>query len=141
MYCPKCSHQASPNTNVRLCPGCGLWLQGVAALVANDGFFTQGAEMEPKPRRSMVKRGALLGATLFFFVILLLVLTLARRPFSGDAGAVLFINLLIWLALMAIIGVSGFLKRLFTKIFNVFSEEDPSTAKKIAYTLPATYSS
>ncbi|HEU0185653.1 MAG TPA: hypothetical protein VFS27_10095 [Blastocatellia bacterium] len=112
----------------------------MAALVANDGFFAQGAETAPKPRRSMVKRGALLGATLFFLATLLVVLTLASNPFSGDAGVVLFINFFIWLALMAIIGVSGFLKRLFTKVFNIFSEEDPLPSKKIAYTLPAAYS-
>jgi hypothetical protein len=140
MYCPRCSHNAAPNTDVRFCPGCGLWLQGVAALVANDGFFAQGAEPAPKPRRSMVKRGALLGATMFPLVTLLLALTTSRNPMSGEPGLVVFVNFFIWLALMAIIGVSGYLKRLFTNIFNIFSEEDPSPAKKIAYTLPAAYS-
>ena len=132
MYCPRCSHNAAPNTNVRFCPGCGLWLQGVTELVANDGFFTQGAETAPKPRRSMVKRGALLGATLGF-ISCFWVLVADGAKFVPVAVAILC-----WLALMALIGVSGYVKRLFTKIF---SEEEPSPSKKIASsrgpTLPA----
>lgn len=139
MYCPRCSNRAGPDNNVRFCPGCGLWLQGVAELVANDGFFTQGAETTPKPRRSLAKRGALLGATLFFLVTLLLALSTSNRPFSGEPGLVLTVNFFIWLALMAIIGVSGYLKRLINSIFNIFSEEGPSPSKKIAYTSPAVY--
>ena len=46
-----------------------------------------------------------------------------------------------WVALMTLIGVSGYVKRLFTKIF---SEEEPSAPKKIASprgaALPAAYS-
>jgi hypothetical protein len=133
MYCPRCSHHAAPNSNVRFCPGCGLWLQGVAALVANDGFFTQGAETPPKPRRSMVKRGALLGATLMLIPILMIFPVVRHGPWENAPTA--FIGA--WLALMTLIGVSGYVKRLFTKIF---SEEEPSPSKKIAYTLPATYS-
>ncbi len=37
-----------------------------------------------------------------------------------------------WIALMTLIGVSGYLKRLITKIFNIFSEEESSSSKKIA---------
>jgi hypothetical protein len=129
MYCPKCSHQVVSN-NVRYCPGCGLWLHGVAEMVANNGVFAAGEESSPKPRRSMVKRGALLGATLFFLVSLLIVLAVARNPFRGEPALVLFVNFIIWLALMAIIGVAGYLKRLVTKIFNIFSEEGPSPSKK-----------
>lgn len=133
MYCPRCSHHAAPNTNVRFCPGCGLWLQGVAELVANDGFFTRDVETAPKPRRSMVKRGALLGATLMF-IPLLMVLPIVRHGPWEKAPISFFFT---WLALMALIGVSGYVKRLFTKIF---SEEEPSPSKKLAYTLPVAYS-
>jgi hypothetical protein len=57
---------------------------------------------------------------------------------------VLFVSFIIWLALMAIISVSGYLKRLITSIFNIFSEEEPSPSKKITPSrgpaLPAAYS-
>src|SRR5262245_56990643 len=124
MYCPKCSQQTASN-NVRYCPGCGLWLPGVAELIANNGVFAPNGEEAPKPRRSMVKRGALLGATLMFISFFL---TLAILP-PGDKEAVLIVFFFYWVALMALINVSGYLKRLFTKIF---SEEEPSPSKKIA---------
>jgi hypothetical protein len=109
-----------------------LWLQGVAELVANDGFITQGAETTPKPRRSLVKRGALLGAMLMFIGGLFI--TLPANDLRGDKA--LFAFFFYGVALMLLIGVSGYVKRLFTKIF---SEEAPSPSKKITYTLPATH--
>jgi len=130
MYCPRCSHQAASD-NVRFCPGCGLWLQGVAELVANNCLFTRGDEAEPKPRRSLVKRGALLGATLGFISCFWVLL--ATGPKSGPVAVAVFC----WLALMTLIGVSGYVKRLFTKIF---SEEESPPLKKITYTLPSAYS-
>jgi len=133
MYCPKCSHQAASN-NVRFCPGCGFRLEGVAELLANNGVFTADEEKPPKPRRSMVKRGALLGATLMFIGQLFILLAL-----NGRKAEIAF--LFYPIALILLIGVSGYLKRLITKIF---SEEEPSPSKKIASprgpTLPAAYS-
>ena len=140
MYCPKCSYQAVSN-NVRYCPGCGLWLHGVAEMVANNGVFAAGEESSPKPRRSMVRRGALLGATLMF-IGTPLILTL--MPYGWKRGPELIAFFFYWVALIAFIGVSGYLKRLITKIFNIFSEEEFSPSKKIASprgpTLPAAYS-
>lgn len=134
MYCPRCSHQAASD-NVRFCPGCGLWLQGVAELVANNCLFTRGDEAEPKPRRSLVKRGALLGATLGFISCFWVLL--ATGPKSAPVAVAVFC----WLALLTLIGVSGYVKRLTSKIF---SEEEPSPSKKIASprgpTLPSAYS-
>jgi hypothetical protein len=124
MYCPKCSHQTASN-NVRFCPGCGFRLDGVAELLANNGVFAPDEEGPPKPRRSMVKRGALLGATLMFIGGLLVMMPLAR-PGSGDLGVAYIIY---GVALISLIGMSSYLKRLFTKIF---SEEGPSPSKKIA---------
>jgi len=95
----------------------------VTELVANDGFFTQGAETAPKPRRSMVKRGALLGATLGFISCFWVLVAI------GAESAPMVVAILCWLALMALIGVSGYVQRLFNKIF---SEEEPSPPKKIA---------
>jgi hypothetical protein len=111
-------------------------LDGVAELLANNGVFAEAEETPPKPRRSMVKRGALLGATLMFIITLLLSSDLSRR---ADEAAVIYSCF--WLALMALIGVSGYVKRLFAKIF---SEEEPSPPKKIASprgpALPSAYS-
>ena len=133
MYCPKCSYQAVSN-NVRYCPGCGLWLHGVAEMVSNNGVFTADEEKPPKPRRSMVKRGALLGVTLMFIGQLFILLAL-----NGKKAEIAF--LFYPIALILLIGVSGYLKRLITKIF---SEEEPSPSKKSAPprgpTLSAAYS-
>jgi hypothetical protein len=79
----------------------------------------------------MVKRGALLGATLMFLPTFLIVLYS-----TGPKSSLTALAFFLWLALMTLIGVSGYVKRLFTKIF---SEEAPSPSKKITYTLPAAY--
>jgi hypothetical protein len=132
MYCPKCSHHAVSN-NVRFCPGCGFRIDGVAELIANNGVFAAGEESSPKPRRSMVKRGALLGATLMFISSFLI---LEGYPVKSQRPMLI----ITWGALMALIGVSGYVKRLISKIF---SEEEPSPSKKIASprgsALPAAY--
>lgn len=136
MYCPNCSHNADSN-NVRFCPGCGFRMGGVAELLANNGVFAVYEDKPPKPRRSLVKRGALLGATLMFVSFFL---TLAILPHAGKKGPVLVVFFFYWVALMALINMSGYLKRLFTKIF---SEEEHSPSKKSAsprgHTLPAAY--
>jgi hypothetical protein len=124
MYCPKCGHQAVSN-NVRFCPGCGFRMDGVAELLANDGLFATNEEKLPKPRRSLVKRGAILGATLMFISTLVIVPAMGHSP-RGVTFARFFFY---WVALMALIGVSGYLKRLITKIF---SEEEPSPSKRSA---------
>jgi len=124
MYCPKCSHQTASN-NVRFCPGCGFRLEGVAELLANNDLFAADEQKPPKPRRSMVKRGALLGATLMF-IPLLMIFPIVRHG-AWDKGVAAFF--FTWLALMTFIGISGYVKRLVTKIF---SEEEPSPSKKSA---------
>jgi len=137
MYCPKCSHQAVSN-NVRFCPGCGFRLDGVAELIANNGVFAADEEKPPKPRRSLVKRGALLGAMLMFIGPLVIVPIHTRGPDGKEALALIFFY---WVALMTLISASGYLKRLITKIF---SEEESSPSKKIAFprgpALPAAHS-
>jgi len=137
MYCPKCSHQTTSNS-VRYCPGCGFWLHGVAELIANNGVFAADEEKPPKPRRSMVKSGALLGATLMFISGALLIALATTGPSREKALALFFFY---WVALMALIGVSGYLKRLIT---GIFSEEEPSPSKRSASphgpALPAVYS-
>jgi hypothetical protein len=87
----------------------------------------------------MVKRGALLGATLMFIGgLLAIALTFGLGPRDREGIAAFFFS---WVALMTLIGVSGYVKRLITKIF---SEEEPSPSKKIesprGAALPAAYS-
>jgi hypothetical protein len=134
MYCPKCSNQTASN-NVRFCPGCGFRLNGVAELIANNGVFTADEEPAPKPRRSMVKRGALLGVTAMFISAYLILLAFPHGT-NKQRGLVIFM----WAALMTFIGVFGYLKRVAGKIF---SEDEPSPSKKIAFprgpSLPAAY--
>jgi hypothetical protein len=111
----------------------------VAELVANNGIFVTDEEKPPKPRRSMVKRGALLGAMVMFIGGMLVMLPTAGPGPGGEKVIAAFF--FYGIALMALIGVSGFLKRLITKIF---SEEEPSLSKKITpsrgHSLPAAYS-
>jgi len=68
-----------------------------------------------------------------FIISLLAALVGFRDPLRGDVGDVLSANFAIWLALMAIIGVSGYLKRLIASVLNIFSnifsEEEPSPPK------------
>jgi hypothetical protein len=107
-------------------------------MVANNGVFAANEEKAPKPRRSLVKRGALLGAMLMFIGSLVIVPIHTRGPDGKEALALIFFY---WVALMTLISASGYLKRLITKIF---SEEEPSPSKKIAsprsQTPPTAYS-
>jgi hypothetical protein len=136
MYCPKCSHQTASN-NVRFCPGCGFRLDGVAELIANNGVS---AAEEEKPRRSTVKRGALLGATLMFIGGLFAIVSMIGYD-GPDQRAGLVALFFSWVALVTLIAASGYLKRL---VSNIFTDEAPSPSKKIASprgaSLPAAYS-
>jgi len=119
-------------------------MDGVAELVANDGLFAADEEKPPKPRRSVVKRGAILGATLMF-IGALMIADMTRFDGRGKAFASM---LFFWAALITLIGTFGYLKRLVAKIFSliakIFSEEEPSPSKRIASprvpALPSAYS-
>jgi hypothetical protein len=95
-------------------------LDGVAELIANNGVIAPDGEEAQKPRRSMVKRGALLGATLMFISAFLI---LEGYPVKSQRPMLI----ITWGALMALIGVSGYVKRLISKIF---SEEDLRIRRK-----------
>src|SRR5689334_24497972 len=116
-------------------------MDGVAELLANNGFFAAGEENAPKPRRSLVKRGALLGAMLTFIGPLVIVPIHTHGRDGKESLALIFFY---WVALLALIGVSGYLKRLITNIVNIFSEEESSSSKRSGPhrgpTLPAAYS-
>jgi hypothetical protein len=75
---------------------------------------------------------------LMFIGPLVIVPIHTRGPDGKEALALIFFY---WVALMTLISVSGYLKRLITKIF---SEEEPSPSRKSASprgpTLPAAYS-
>src|SRR5262245_66152902 len=113
MYCPKCSHQAVSNS-VRFCPGCGFRMDGVSELIANDGVFATDEEKSTKPRRSLVKRGAFLGATLTIIGVPLSFLILPLLPYQYMDRTFWIVYISYWIALMALIGASGYLKRLIT---------------------------
>ncbi|MGH9935126.1 MAG: hypothetical protein ACREAM_02710, partial [Blastocatellia bacterium] len=72
------------------------------------------------------------------FISVLVIAPVTRR---GPLDEILALYFFYWVALMTLIGVSGYLKRLITKIF---SEEEPSPSKKSASprapVLPAAYS-
>src|SRR5262247_1549583 len=112
MYCPKCGHQTASN-NVRYCPGCGFRMDGVAELIANDGVFATDEGKPPKPRRSMVKRGALLGSTLMFMSATLMLIIgplIYKNSWMGAPREHYIIFSIValmftWVAVLAFIGV------------------------------------
>jgi hypothetical protein len=113
----------------------------VAESIANNGVLAVEEEKPPKPRRSMAKRGFLLGATLMFIGGLLFILPVVHGVRERERLLTAFI--FYWVMLMTLTGVSGYLKRLITNIFNIFSEEESSPSKKSASprgpALPAAY--
>jgi len=122
MYCPKCSHQPASD-EVRFCPGCGFRLDGVADLLTNNGIAA--SEEVQQPRRSLLKRGALLGITLMFIGALLIALGTPRGPYRSESMSKLT---LIWVALVILASISGPVKWLINK---VFSERDSSAPIRI----------
>ena|SRR5215470_5953992 len=79
MYCPRCSQQQI--TDLRFCPGCGLQLDFVTELVANNGVPLPYGEVR-KPVPFLRRKGISLGAKFVFLSLFLL-------PFS-IAGAIAF---------------------------------------------------
>jgi len=65
MYCPRCSQQV-PDEGLRFCSRCGLRLDGVALLLANDGVIEQLGVGQDQPGPSSKKKGIRLGAKLMF---------------------------------------------------------------------------
>jgi hypothetical protein len=71
MYCPRCSNQPASD-RMRFCPSCGFRLDGVAELLARDGF-PAGALNSPQTNalrsgeHSERKRGIRRGAKMVFF--------------------------------------------------------------------------
>ena len=72
-----------------------------------------------------------------FIGSLLFILPLVRG--GGQRERLLTALFFYWVALMTFVGASGYLKRLITNIFNIFSEDEPSPSKKVAYILPTAY--
>lgn len=63
MFCPRCGQQ--PNSNaMRFCANCGLRLEGVTQLLANDGFLPNQAA--PDLRSTQRKKGLRTGAKFLF---------------------------------------------------------------------------
>lgn len=121
MYCPKCSHQPSSD-DVRFCPACGFQLDNVAELISNNGTATKEGTGTGQPRRSLLKRGILLGITLMFISAMLITLVTPRGPYRSESMSFLT---LFWAALVILVSISGPLKWAINK---VFSEGDSSAA-------------
>jgi len=79
MYCPRCSQQQIADS--RFCPGCGLQLDFVTELVANNGLPLTHDEVT-KQVPFLRRKGISLGAKLVFLSLFIL-------PFSF-AGAIAF---------------------------------------------------
>lgn len=69
MFCPKCGQQASDE--VRFCSRCGLRLDGVTALLDNDGSIALPAPEPQEGKVSARKKGIRLGVKLIFLSIVL----------------------------------------------------------------------
>ncbi len=120
MFCPECGQQqASPN--VRFCTQCGFQLGVVSALLMQAQSPATGQLASQASRRPLLKRGAMLGATLMWIAMILASLAV-RQGDEVAAFATLF-----WLILMLVINLFGPVVRLAKRLF---AEEDPATANR-----------
>ena len=95
MYCPRCSQQQI--ADLRFCPGCGLQLDYVTELVANNGLpLPQIGKSVPFLQR----RGISIGAKLVFLSLFLLPISLVGAIAFDSPGpfAVPFIVFMVGLA-------------------------------------------
>ena len=76
MFCPKCSQEQISN-EVRFCSRCGFQLEGVSALLLNDGSFLQSSEEKFGVLAYLHQKSALPGAKIMFFSVCLLPVVIA----------------------------------------------------------------
>lgn len=128
MYCPKCSQQQICE-ETRFCSRCGFQLDAIKTALAKDQntLAEGGAESRLTSAR---KRDILLGATVMLAgsiaIALLMISTVAGTPLQ----AVIIPMLLIWIALVAVLLLSGHTVR---EVSKLFSRDNPTS-------LPATSS-
>jgi hypothetical protein len=120
MFCPECGQQQS-SPGVRFCTQCGFQLAVVSALLAQAQLPATGQSPSPAPRRPLLKRGALLGATLMWIAALFAAVSVGGS--RDDEVAV--VMTLFWLILMLAINLFGPVARVAKRLF---AEEDPAPA-------------
>ena len=117
MYCPKCGLQASDE--VRFCSRCGLRLDGVTALLDNEGLIALPTNELQAGKVSARQKGIRLGVKLIFFSIVLFpplfAIALSRHV---DSPGPLLVPLTVFLI--------GLMRLLYSVIF----EEEQTPAKQ-----------
>lgn len=94
MYCPRCSQQQIAGT--RFCPGCGLQLDFVSELLANNGIPSTNVPTTQKDTPFLQRKGVRPGAKLIFLSLFIFPLSLlASIPL--DSPFPLFIPLIIFM--------------------------------------------
>jgi hypothetical protein len=113
MYCPRCGKQ-QPYDGTRFCPSCGLRMDGVVELLANDGIPavrevpTQKHETM-SPRRHRIRQGAKLMFFSFATVPFLLMLGAAEEDL---------------LALLIVPAIACLLSTIWMLYFRIFGDAD-----------------
>lgn len=93
MFCPKCS-QSQISEDVRFCSRCGLPLEAIAEIVANDGALTLAPAEEKKGLITYLRRKkAIVGAKITFFSLFLLPVAFAIA-LAADGPAPLLLALI-----------------------------------------------
>jgi hypothetical protein len=100
MFCPRCGQQPA-STAIRFCASCGLRLEGVSHLLANDGFLpNQIAVMptEPTLKQREMRRGAkILFSSFISFPLFAALCALVDSPAPILVPLTLFIAGVCWM--------------------------------------------
>ena len=87
MFCPRCGQQPASHA-VRFCASCGLRLDGVAHLIANDGFLPAPSAADPAVP-TLKKRELRRGAKVLFSSFISLPLFAALSAFADSPVPIL----------------------------------------------------
>ena len=100
MFCPRCGQKPAANA-VRFCASCGLRLEGVAHLIANDGFLpAQTAQAPAGPtlkQREMRKGAKLLISSFISFPLFAALCAIPDNPVPLLVPITLFIAGICWM--------------------------------------------
>jgi hypothetical protein len=126
MYCPKCSQEQISN-EMRFCPRCGFQLDALKLMLIENqnGLAMSEAERETQ-LVSTRKRDVLIGATIMLVaaisIVLLMISSVAGTPWQ----AVIIPLLLVWIAIVSVILLSGHAAREITELFSKGDSATPS---------------
>ena len=128
MYCPKCS-QEQISDEVSFCPRCGFQLDALKLMLTENqnGLAMSEAERETQ-LVSTRKRDVLIGASVMLVaaisIVLLMISSVAGTPWQ----AVIIPLLLVWIAIVSVILLSGHAAR---EVTNLFSKDDSASPSQI----------